>query len=83
VADKDPGGYVQHAFSIARTGDFRIHDEALARLPDMTLYGAGARFPGIWIRDAAKAEVVPQFYHLYPARSGSWAGSPARRPCWA
>ena len=70
VADKDPGGYVQHGFWIARTGDFRVHDEALARLPDMTLYGAGARFPGIWIRDAAKAEVVPQFYHLYPATLG-------------
>jgi hypothetical protein len=70
VADKDPGGYVQHGFWIARTGDFRIHDEALARLPDMTLYGAGARFPGIWIHDAAKAEVVPQFYHLYPATLG-------------
>src|SRR6266511_4073085 len=70
VADKDPGGYVQHGFWIARTGDFRIHDEALARLPDMTLYGTGARFPGIWIHDAAKAEVVPQFYHLYPATLG-------------
>lgn len=70
VADKDPGGYVQHGFWIARTGDFRIHDEALARLPDMTLYGAGARFPGIWIHDAAHAEVVPQFYHLYPATLG-------------
>jgi hypothetical protein len=70
VADKDPGGYVQHGFWIARTGDFRIHDEALARLPGMTLYGAGARFPGIWIHDAARAEVVPQFYHLYPATLG-------------
>src|SRR6266540_1984871 len=70
VADKDTGGYVQHGFAIARSGDFRIHDEALARLPDMTLYGAGARFPGIWIHDAAKAEVVPQFYHLYPATLG-------------
>jgi hypothetical protein len=70
VADKDPGGYVQHAFWIARTGDFRIHDQALAALPDMTLYGAGARFPGIWIHDAARAEVIPQFYHLYPATLG-------------
>jgi Dolichyl-phosphate-mannose-protein mannosyltransferase len=70
VADKDPGGYVQHGFWIARTGDFRIHDEALAKLPDMTLYGAGIRFPGIWISDAARAEVVPQFYHLYPATLG-------------
>jgi hypothetical protein len=70
VADKDPGGYVQHGFWIARTGDFRVHDEALARLPDTTLYGAGARFPGIWIHDAAKAEVIPQFYHLYPATLG-------------
>src|SRR5437867_9892802 len=36
----------------------------------MSLYGAGARFRGIWIHDAAKAEVVPQFYHLYPATLG-------------
>jgi Dolichyl-phosphate-mannose-protein mannosyltransferase len=70
VADKDPGGYVQHGFWIARTGDFRIHDQALARLPDMTRYGAGVRFPGIWISNAARAEVVPQFYHLYPATLG-------------
>jgi len=70
VADKDPGGYVQHGFAIARTGNFRIYDEALARLPDMPLYGASTRFPGIWIHDAAKAEVIPQFYHLYPATLG-------------
>jgi hypothetical protein len=70
VADKDPGGYVQHGFSIARTGDVRIHDEALARLPDMPLYTAFARFPGIWVHDAARAEVIPQFYHLYPATLG-------------
>jgi len=70
VADKDPGGYVQHGFAIARTGNFRIHDEALARVPDMPLYAAYSRFPGIWIHDAARAEVIPQFYHLYPATLG-------------
>jgi uncharacterized membrane protein len=70
VADKDPGGYVQHGFWIARSGDVRVHDEVLARLPDTPLYGVEARFPGIWVHDAAKAEVIPQFYHLYPATLG-------------
>jgi hypothetical protein len=70
VADKDPGGYVQHAFAIARSGSVRIHDVVLARLPDATLYADRARFPGIWVHDAAKAEVLPQFYHLYPATLG-------------
>lgn len=70
VADKDPGGYVQHGFWIARSGDVRVHDEVLARLPDTPLYGVGARFPGLWVHDPAKAEVIPQFYHLYPATLG-------------
>jgi hypothetical protein len=76
VSDKDPGVYVMHGFSIARTGDIRIHDEALTRQPGLTLFDPpsdrwpGNRFPGIWIHDPAKAEVIPQFYHLYPATLG-------------
>jgi Dolichyl-phosphate-mannose-protein mannosyltransferase len=76
VSDKDPGVYLMHGFSIARTGDIRIHDEALARQPGLTLFDPptdrwpGNRFPGIWIHDASKAEVIPQFYHLYPATLG-------------
>jgi 4-amino-4-deoxy-L-arabinose transferase-like glycosyltransferase len=76
VSDKDPGVYLMHGFSIARTGSVRIHDEALARQPGLTLFDPprggwpGNRFPGIWIHDPAKAEVIPQFYHLYPATLG-------------
>ena len=76
VTDKDPGVYVQHGFAIAERGDIRIHDDALARLPGLTLAEppAGAwpavRFPGFWVSDGSSAEVVPQFYHLYPATLG-------------
>jgi 4-amino-4-deoxy-L-arabinose transferase-like glycosyltransferase len=76
VSDKDPGVYLMHGFSIARTGNIRVHDEALARQPSLTLFDPptekwpGNRFPGIWIHDEAKAEVIPQFYHLYPATLG-------------
>jgi hypothetical protein len=76
VNDKDPGVYMLHGFSIAERGDFRIHDEALARVPDLTLARPpdgrwpGVRFPGFWVSDAVAAEVVPQFYHLYPATLG-------------
>lgn len=72
VADKDPGVYVSHAVSIARTGDFAIHDELLAKngadpsFP-VRLVSPGARFPGVWVDDAATGRVVPQFYHLWPA----------------
>jgi hypothetical protein len=72
VADKDPGGYVSHAVSIAHTGDYRVHDalsELNAKDPSFPLRFAspGARFAGVWVHDAAKGEVVPQFYHLWPA----------------
>jgi hypothetical protein len=72
VADKDPGVYVSHAVSIARTGDYVVHDTLLAHnAADPTfplrLVSPGARFPGIWVHDAAAGFDVPQFYHLWPA----------------
>jgi Dolichyl-phosphate-mannose-protein mannosyltransferase len=76
VVDKDPGVYVQHGLAIAERGGIGIHDDALARLPGLTLaeppagVWPGVRFPGFWVSDAAAAEVVPQFYHLYPATLG-------------
>ena len=68
AGDKDPGGYVMHAFAIARGGSVWIHDPLLAAgdLP-VQLAGPGARFPAIWISDAAAGEIFPQFYHLWPA----------------
>ncbi len=68
AGDKDPGGYVMHAFAIARGGSIWIDDPLLAAgdLP-VQLAGPGARFPAIWISDAAGGVIFPQFYHLWPA----------------
>src|SRR4051794_16641575 len=69
VTDKDPGGYTEHAFSIARTGSFRIVDPTLdGRIPGgPVLEGPGARFGGLWLQRAGSDVIVPQFYHLWPA----------------
>jgi hypothetical protein len=72
VADKDPGGYVSHAVSISRTGDFSFVDPVLATAADdptfpVQLTSPGARFAGVWVRDASTGLIVPQFYHLWPA----------------
>ena len=68
AGDKDPGVYVMHAMAIARGHSIWIHDPLLAagNLP-VQLAGPGARFPGIWISDAATGTIFPQFYHLWPA----------------
>lgn len=72
VADKDPGGYVSHAIAIADTGDFSFVDPVLTAAADdptfpVQLTSPGARFAGIWIRDASTGTIVPQFYHLWPS----------------
>jgi hypothetical protein len=72
VADKDPGGYVSHAVSIAQTGDYSFVDPLLAAAAEdpgfpVQLTSPGARFPGIWVGDASTGLIVPQFYHLWPA----------------
>ncbi len=72
VSDKDPGGYVSHAISISRTGDYSLVDPVLATAgKDKTfpyqLQTPGARFAGVWVRDEASGLIVPQFYHLWPA----------------
>jgi hypothetical protein len=68
AGDKDPGMYVMHAYAIARGGSVWIHDPLLAagNLP-VQLSGPGARFPAVWISDAASGTIFPQFYHLWPA----------------
>src|SRR4051812_10421056 len=70
VADKDPGVYMTHGFAIAATGSVAQHDEVTARFPGVATAGEATRFPGLYVRDAARAEVVPQFYHLWPALLG-------------
>jgi hypothetical protein len=69
TGDKDPGLYVVHGISIARTGSYALTDPTLdpARIPSVTSYTPRARFPGVWIDDAAAQRIVPQFYHLWPA----------------
>jgi hypothetical protein len=68
AGDKDPGMYVMHAYAIARGGSVWIHDPLLAagNLP-VQLVAPGARFPAVWISDAASGTIFPQFYHLWPA----------------
>ncbi|HST67960.1 MAG TPA: hypothetical protein VLM05_22510 [Mycobacteriales bacterium] len=65
--DKDPGGYVMHAFAIARDHSTWIHDPILAADVPVQLASPGARFPAVWISDAATGTIFPQFYHLWPA----------------
>jgi hypothetical protein len=72
VADKDPGGYVSHAVAISRTGSFALTDPVLATAAQdpsfpVQLTSPGARFPGVWVRDASTGLIVPQFHHLWPA----------------
>jgi hypothetical protein len=69
TGDKDPGLYVMHGVAISRTGSYALTDPALdrARIPSVAPYSPGARFPGVWINDAAAQRIVPQFYHLWPA----------------
>jgi hypothetical protein len=73
VGDKDPGIYVAHGMSIARTGSYAIDDPVLdkaRRIPVVRLASPGARLPGIWIKDARAHRDVPQFYHLFSAALG-------------
>jgi len=72
VADKDPGGYVSHAVVISDTGDYAFVDPVLATAAQdptfpVQLTSPGARFAGVWVRDASTGLIVPQFYHLWPA----------------
>ena len=72
VADKDPGGYVSHAVLISDTGGYSFVDPVLATAAQdptfpVQVTSPGARFAGVWVRDASTGLIVPQFYHLWPA----------------
>jgi hypothetical protein len=80
TTDKDPGGYVAHGISIARTGSYDIIDPTLdGRIPGGPVLESPynlARFAGVWERDGHSDVVVPQFYHLWPALLAvSWAAA--------
>ena len=69
VTDKDPGAYVAHAMSIARTGSYELIDPTLdGRIPGgPVLTSPGARFAAVWLQRDGSDVIVPQFYHLWPA----------------
>jgi hypothetical protein len=69
LADKDPGVYVAHAVSIARTGNADLDDPVHERVPGFRQYTPGARFPGVWFEPNGDGGVrtFVQFYHLWPA----------------
>lgn len=73
VGDKDPGAYVNHGIWIARTGSYALKDPTLdpSRIPSVSLYSPGARFPAEWIYSVKDQLIVPQFYHLWPAALAS------------
>lgn len=87
VADKDAGGYVQHAVEIARTGSYSFTDPALAAgdLP-VASESPGARLPAVWVRNAQTGLIVPQFLHMWPALMATsydlagWGGLDATGP---
>jgi hypothetical protein len=68
---KDPGAYVSHAISIAKTGSSSLDDPVLdrSRSPAVEVMREDpvARFPAIWIKDRDAGRSVLQFYHLWPA----------------
>jgi hypothetical protein len=68
IGDKDPGTYISHGISIARTGSEAIADPVLDRskVPGFQPASPGARLPGLWYK-AGGTEVTVQFYHLWPA----------------
>jgi hypothetical protein len=70
IGDKDPGVYISHAVSIARTGSTDIDDPVQERLPNgFRSASPGARLPGVWYHRTADGQVRThvQFYHLWPA----------------
>jgi hypothetical protein len=67
VSDKDPGGYVSHAVSIAHSGDYSFIDPVLRDHLPVQLQSPGARLSGVWVNDEATGKIVPQFYHLWTA----------------
>jgi hypothetical protein len=70
AGDKDPGVYVIHGMAIAREGSTQFTDEVASRddgrIP-VQYFGPGSRFPGLWSSEHSPGEVLPQFYHLFPA----------------
>lgn len=67
AGDKDPGGYLMTGAAIAREGSLPFTDPVLAAHLPVAYQSPGARFPGIWVADASRGLIMPQFYHLWSA----------------
>lgn len=57
----DPGNYINTGVHIARTSGIIYHDDTIKEAK-----GTIIKYPGLYIKDAKKGIVVPQFFHLYP-----------------
>jgi hypothetical protein len=67
TGDKDPGVYVMHATSIARTGELTIPKSPLQLSGALTEQDVpGAQWRGFEFGAAADT-VIPSFYHLWPS----------------
>lgn len=69
AGDRDPGGYVMHAVSMARTHAWDLIDPVVR---DGLPHGLGleeppGRFLGATIADPTTGQTIPIFYHLWPA----------------
>ena len=87
VTDKDPGTYVSHAVAISETGSYSFVDpvlETAAQDPTFPVQSVspGIRFTGIWAGDLATGEIVPQFYHLWPALLATSYDAGGMRALW-
>ena len=71
----DPGGYINTGVHIGKTGNLLYKDTMLEGAGDnikqylvssMRSDGSGARYPGLYVKNADKGLLVPQFFYLYP-----------------
>jgi uncharacterized membrane protein (UPF0136 family) len=63
----DPGNYINTGVHIARTGRITYYDNALKENAKSIGYNrTDIKFPGLYVKDANKGIVVPQFFHLFP-----------------
>lgn len=73
TGDKDPGIYVLHASSIAATGEITLAEPPLQHAGAFD--DASGRSMGEWagfVWDWSDTEVLPSFYHLWPAFMATW-----------
>jgi len=63
----DPGTYINTGVHIARTGSLEYRDQFLIDTArSVKTDGTGVKYPGLYIKNARKGLIVPQFFYLYP-----------------